>query len=132
MSQATELELVVASAVMPDVSSAVTAQSNALTSGALTSGALTSGALTNGASANSASANSVSTPWREIDRQLRRVAKAQAALDAEELRWLALAQEVDLHRELGMASMLEYVERVLGHGPKAAHERLRVARELRE
>jgi hypothetical protein len=70
------------------------------------------------------------THWREIDRQLRRVAKSQAALDAEELRWLALAQDAELHRELGMSSMLEYVERVLGHGPKVAHERLRVAREL--
>lgn len=70
--------------------------------------------------------------WREIDRELRRVAKGQAALDAEELRWLALAQEVELHRELGMATMLEYVERVLGHGPKSGFERLRVARELAE
>ncbi|HUQ04200.1 MAG TPA: HNH endonuclease signature motif containing protein [Kofleriaceae bacterium] len=70
--------------------------------------------------------------WRGIDRELRRVARAQAALDAEELRLLALAQEVGLHRELGMSSMLEYVERVLGHGPKAGHERLRVARELKE
>jgi hypothetical protein len=70
--------------------------------------------------------------WRGIDRELRRVARAQAALDAEELRLLALAQEIELHRELGMASMLEYVERVLGHGPKVGHERLRVARELKE
>jgi hypothetical protein len=70
--------------------------------------------------------------WRGIDRELRRVAKAQAALDAEELRLLAVAQEIELHRELGMTSMLEYVERVLGHGPKVGHERLRVARELTE
>lgn len=72
----------------------------------------------------------VGVGWREIDRELRRVAKGHAALDAEELRWLALAQEVELHHQLGMATMLEYVERVLGYGPKAGHERLRVAREL--
>ncbi|HUQ05597.1 MAG TPA: HNH endonuclease signature motif containing protein [Kofleriaceae bacterium] len=78
------------------------------------------------------SAELVITDWREIDQRLRRVASAQAALEAEELRWLAVAQEIELHRQLGMASMLEYVERVLGHGPKAAHERLRVARELKE
>jgi hypothetical protein len=81
---------------------------------------------------NAVAANVEVASWREIDRQLRRVAKAQATLDAEELRWLAEAQQVELHRELGMASMLEYVERVLGHGPKVAHERLRVARELME
>jgi hypothetical protein len=84
------------------------------------------------ASAGNATGTVSATDWREIDRRLRRVASAQAALDAEELRWLALAQEIELHRELGMASMLEYVERVLGHGPKAGHERLRVARDLRE
>ncbi|HUQ03585.1 MAG TPA: HNH endonuclease [Kofleriaceae bacterium] len=70
--------------------------------------------------------------WRQVDRELRRVAKARAVMDAEELRWLALAQEVELHHQLGMATMLEYVERVLGYGPKAGHERLRVARELAE
>jgi hypothetical protein len=97
-----------------------------------TRGAMSAAAAASAAAANAAAASCVVTEWREIDRQLRRVAKAQSALDAEELRWLALAQTAQLHRELGMASMLEYVERVLGYGPKVAHERLRVARELTE
>jgi hypothetical protein len=94
--------------------------------------ATSGGATSGGAAVRIQTASGANVHWREIDRQLRRVAQAQAALDAEELRWLALAQTAELHRELGMASMLEYVERVLGYGPKVAHERLRVARELTE
>jgi hypothetical protein len=70
--------------------------------------------------------------WREIDRQLRRIARRRGELDAEELRWLARAQQAEVHRQLGMASMLEYVERILGYGPKVGRERLRVARRLEE
>jgi 5-methylcytosine-specific restriction endonuclease McrA len=70
--------------------------------------------------------------WREIDRQLRRIARKRGELDAEELRWLARAERAELHRLLGMASMMEYVERVLGYGPKTGKERLRVARRLCE
>lgn len=70
--------------------------------------------------------------WREIDRQLRRIARRRGELDADELIWLARAERADLHRQLGMASMLEYVERVLGHGPKAGRDRLRVARKLEQ
>jgi hypothetical protein len=104
----------------------------AVTNGAVTNGAVTDGAVTNDAVTHGLIADGTVPNWREVDRQLRRVAKAQASLDAEELRWLARAQELELHRELGMASMLEYVERALGYGPKAGHERLRVARELKE
>jgi hypothetical protein len=70
------------------------------------------------------------TGWREIDRQLRRVAKARGRLDGEELLWLARAERAEIHRQLGHATILEYVERVLGHGPRVARERLRVARAL--
>src|SRR5688572_25376263 len=70
--------------------------------------------------------------WRGIDRELRRIARRKGELDAEELRWLARAERAEVHRQLGMATMLEYVERVLGYGPKAGFERLRVARELRD
>lgn len=70
--------------------------------------------------------------WREIDRQLRRIARRRGALDVEELRWLARAERAELHRQLGMASMLEYVERVLGYGPKTGKDRPRVARKLEE
>jgi 5-methylcytosine-specific restriction endonuclease McrA len=70
--------------------------------------------------------------WREIDQQLRRIGRKRGELDAEELRWLARADRAELHRWLGMASMMEYVERVLGYGPKTGKERLRVARKLGE
>jgi hypothetical protein len=68
--------------------------------------------------------------WREIDRALKQVAKARGRLDAEELLWLARAERVEIHREFGHATILEYVERVLGYGPRVARERLRVARAL--
>ena len=70
--------------------------------------------------------------WREIDRQLRRVAKRRGELDAVELMWLARAEQAQLHRHFGHATILEYVERVLGYGPKVGKERLRVARALLE
>ncbi len=68
--------------------------------------------------------------WREIDRSLRRVATARAGLDAEELHWLAHAERAEIHRRFACATILEYVERVLGLGPRVARERLRVARAL--
>ena len=39
--------------------------------------------------------------WREVDRQLRRVARRRAAVDAEELHWLALAESAQVHRISG-------------------------------
>jgi hypothetical protein len=71
-------------------------------------------------------------PWREIDRQLRAVAKRRVALDAEELALIRKAIAVQLWRPLGMVSMREYLENVLGYGPHVANERLRVAGALEE
>ena len=68
--------------------------------------------------------------WREVDRQLRTIAQRRAALDAEEARWLRKAEALQLWRELGMVSALDYLERVLGYAPHAGAERLRVARAL--
>lgn len=68
--------------------------------------------------------------WREVDRHLRLIAARRSSLDAEELRWLARAERIEIHRVLGHASILEYVERVLGYGPRVAKDRLRVARAL--
>ncbi len=68
--------------------------------------------------------------WQEIDRALRRVAVRRGGLDAEELAWLARAERAEVHRHVGSVSMLAYVERVLGYGPRVAKERLRVARVL--
>ena len=69
--------------------------------------------------------------WRTADRTLRRVAARRAALDEAEARWLLIARRTQVHRHRGFATFLEYVERVLGHAPHAARERLRVAEALR-
>ena len=66
-------------------------------------------------------------PWRELDRQLKSIAKRRAALDAEELALIREAVRVQLWRPLGMISMREYLERRMGYGPQVAAERLRVA-----
>src|ERR1700754_2908390 len=73
-----------------------------------------------------------SPDWRTVDRELRKIAKRRAALDAEEARWLREAEQCQIWRELGMVSALDYLERVLGYSPRAAQERLRVARALGE
>jgi hypothetical protein len=74
----------------------------------------------------------VSPPWDEIDRQLRAIAAKRVGLDLEEARWLLVARREGLHRHLGFARLEEYMERVLGYGPHAAAERLRVAEALEE
>ena len=68
--------------------------------------------------------------WREVDGQLRSLAVRRAALDAEEARLLREAERLQIWREVGMVSALDYLERVLGYAPHAAMERLRVARAL--
>src|SRR3954469_13849274 len=74
---------------------------------------------------------SVSGPdWRRVDRALRAIRQRRAVLDAEEARWLREAEALQIWRPLGMVSALDYMERVLGHAPRTAQERLRVARAL--
>ncbi|MDQ3334217.1 MAG: hypothetical protein M4D80_03580 [Myxococcota bacterium] len=68
--------------------------------------------------------------WKMVDRNQRDIASRRAALDAEEARWLREAERLQIWRELGMVSALDYMERVLGYAPHAALERLRVARSL--
>jgi len=68
--------------------------------------------------------------WREVDGQLRSLAVRRAALDAEEARLLREAERLQIWRPLGMVSVLDYMERVLGYTPHVAMERLRVARSL--
>src|SRR5215475_15711063 len=68
--------------------------------------------------------------WREVDRGLREYARHRAALDAAEAFDLLRAEQLKLHVLHGFVSMYEYLERVLGYGPHAARERMRVARAL--
>ena len=70
--------------------------------------------------------------WQAIDRALREVARRRGALDAEEAQLLCRAVREEIWRAVGTASLLEYVEEVLGHGPRAARERVRVALALDE
>jgi 5-methylcytosine-specific restriction endonuclease McrA len=78
----------------------------------------------------SAAAEASAPSHQEIDRQLRRLAKQRAGLDAEESRWLRRAEEQDSWRALGYVHALEYLEEVFGYAPRTAQEKLRVAREL--
>ena len=70
--------------------------------------------------------------WRDVDRALRGIARRRCKLDAEEARWLREAERLEIWRPLGMVSALDYLERVLGHTPHVANERLRVSRSLGE
>src|SRR5258706_7597255 len=74
----------------------------------------------------------IENDWRVIDRALRTIAERRCALDADEARWLREAEAVQIWKPLGMVSALDYCERVLGYGPRAAHDRLRVAKALGE
>src|SRR5689334_7955269 len=68
--------------------------------------------------------------WETADKALRSIAKRRAALDAEEAAWLIKARDAQVHRHLGLATFVAYLERVLGYGPRAAQERIRVAEAL--
>src|SRR5262252_2529641 len=68
--------------------------------------------------------------WKAVDRALRSIRRRRAALDAEEARWLREAEGLQIWRPLGMVSILDYLERVLGYAPRTAQDRLRVARAL--
>jgi len=69
---------------------------------------------------------------REIDHELRRIAKQRAGLDAQEARWLREAERHQIWRKLGFSTALEYLEDVFGYAPRTAMERLRVAKDLGE
>jgi hypothetical protein len=68
--------------------------------------------------------------WQIADKALRSIAKRRAALDAEEAAWLIRARDAQVHRHLGLATFVAYLELVLGYGPRAAQERIRVAESL--
>jgi len=64
---------------------------------------------------------------RQVHARLLTLRRRRARLDHEEMLALRDAIRVQVWREVGAASMREYLERVLGYGPRAANERLRVA-----
>jgi len=68
--------------------------------------------------------------WRDVDRELRILARRRSALEHEELALIRAAIRVQLWRELGMVSIREYLEIVMGYGPNVASERVRVAEAL--
>jgi Holliday junction resolvasome RuvABC DNA-binding subunit len=70
--------------------------------------------------------------YREIDKQLRAIAKSKARLEVEEAKWLREAEKHRIWRQLGFATALEYLEHVFGYSPRTAKDRLRVAKELGE
>jgi hypothetical protein len=68
--------------------------------------------------------------WRIADRELRGNARDRSGLDAHEMSWLRVAEKLQIWKPLGMVSMIDYMERVLGYKPRTGQERLRVARAL--
>ncbi|HTE55019.1 MAG TPA: DUF222 domain-containing protein, partial [Kofleriaceae bacterium] len=65
--------------------------------------------------------------WRRVHGELTRLAAAQGQHDVEEARWLIAGKRVRVHEPLGFGSLLEYLERLFGYGPRLAREKLRVA-----
>jgi hypothetical protein len=68
--------------------------------------------------------------WKQAHRELQRIARRRATLDADEARWIVVAKKTQVHVELGYATFLEYLERVLGYRRRVAFERVRVAEAL--
>jgi hypothetical protein len=80
------------------------------------------------------SANTKDEGWepehRAVDRRLREYARHRSALDAAEALDLVRAEQFKLYAHVGCSSHYDYMERILGYGPHAARERMRVARAL--
>ena len=70
--------------------------------------------------------------WRQAHAALQQIARRRAVLDVEEAHWLVIAKRTRVHVELGFATMLEYMERLLGYGRRVAFERMRVAERLED
>lgn len=64
-------------------------------------------------------ARDMAASWQEIDRELRSIAKRQRVLDAEEAALLCVVVRREIWRELGCATVLEYLEMIFGYGPMA-------------
>ena len=64
----------------------------------------------------------------KLHRRLKRIVKARGALDAQEAEALRDADALRVWRHYGYSSLLEYMEMEMGYTPRAAVERLRVAK----
>lgn len=69
-------------------------------------------------------------PWERVHARLCAIARTRSALDHEELQLIREAIEHAIWRRFGMTSIREYLEHVMGHSPKVASERVRVAEAL--
>jgi hypothetical protein len=68
--------------------------------------------------------------WKAVHERVVSFARRRAGLEWEEGRLLQEAQRAGVHRRLGFASFLEYVERLFGYNGRIVKEKLRVAQAL--
>ena len=68
----------------------------------------------------------------KLHRTLKRLSKARAFIDVKEAEALREAQRLQLWKQFGYTSLVDYMERELGYTPRAAEDRLRVAKALPE
>ncbi|MFZ5892231.1 MAG: hypothetical protein ACOY0T_14330 [Myxococcota bacterium] len=68
--------------------------------------------------------------WKQLHEQVVWFAKRRAGLEWEEGRLLCEALRAGVHRQLGMGSFAEYVERFFGYNGRLVKEKLRVAQVL--
>jgi hypothetical protein len=71
-----------------------------------------------------------SAKCEQLHRRLRRIVKARGALEAQEAEALREAEQLRVWRYYGYGSLLEYMEMEMGYSPRAALERLRVAKAI--
>jgi hypothetical protein len=67
-----------------------------------------------------------------VHRRLKRIVKARGALDAQEAAALREAQALRVWRRYGYSSLVDYMEVEMGYTPRAALDRLRVAKAIEE
>ena len=72
------------------------------------------------------------TDWTDIDTRLRKLSRRRAHQDYLMGKLLLAALRVEVYVHLGLASIAEYAERVLGFDGRMTAERLRVAKALEE
>src|SRR6185503_4811558 len=68
----------------------------------------------------------------KVHRTLQRIVKARGSLDAQEAQALRDAKRLAVWRVYGYASLVQYVEQVMGYTTRVAMERLRVANAIED